>query len=101
MCQVPDSELYGEQPRECSRGIFNSNDVQCVSSWHTCKTNKNFCTMPSSERSVDMLGNQMETQARAGSRRMEKHPASCLPVLATPGWHMPFKISLPGRLMQF
>ena len=77
---------HSEEPL-CERSgvVFNSNAVQCVSSWPAFKTNnKNFCTMPSLERRVDIVGDWRETRASAGSRRIEKRP-SCLPVLATPG----------------
>lgn len=89
--QGPGSRHSGEPLYEPNGVVFNSNAVQCVSSWPAFKTyNKNFCIMPSSERSVDIVGDRRETRASAGSRRIEKRLASCLAVLATPGVHMPF-----------
>lgn len=86
LCQVPGSRHSGEPLCERSGVVFNSNAVQCVSSWPAFKTNnKNFCIMPSLEKSVDIVGDRRGTQASAGSRRIEKRLASCLPVLATPG----------------
>lgn len=102
LCQVPGSRHSGEPLCERSGVVFNSNAVQCVSSWPAFKTdNKNFCTMPSLERSVDIVGDRRETQA---SWKQKDREASCfLLACASHAWGCTclFKISLPGWLMQF